>query len=76
MLSKLIGQKIDSPNKLMLSGDCIATVAVGFPELDMSSSDVFSWFRPAQNGLKGDSVVLNDAAQVRAYHLAKSEYEV
>lgn len=44
-LSAALKQKIDSPNRLLVSDNTYASVAVGFPDLD-SFNELHSWPRP------------------------------
>ena len=47
VLSAVLKQKIDSPNRLLVSDNTYASIAVGFPDLD-SFNELHSWPRPKQ----------------------------
>ncbi|KAK6644124.1 hypothetical protein RUM43_000391 [Polyplax serrata] len=68
VLSTVLGQKISSPNRLFVTEECHAAVAVGFPELECSTNDIYCWARPQNvkgwTGAQGESVFLGKASQV------------
>lgn len=68
ILSRMLGEKISAPSRLLLTDDSFATVAVGFPDLDKSTNDLYCWFRqePRRRSLNlmGKSVILNGSSQV------------
>ncbi|KAL0271601.1 UNVERIFIED_CONTAM: hypothetical protein PYX00_008644 [Menopon gallinae] len=64
-LTSLVGETISSPNRLLLSDKCYASLIVGFPELDRSENQVYSWFRSnRERGLKGKSIILKDLNKI------------
>jgi len=49
-----LGETVSSPNTLMVAGGAHAAVAVGFPDLEFSKSEVHAW--PAEDGDRGSNV--------------------
>lgn len=62
----MLGQKLSAPSRLLLTDDSFATVAVGFPDLDKSTNDLYCWFRQEprrrHQGLVGKSVILDKSS--------------
>lgn len=68
VLSKLLEEKISSPNRLFVTDECYAAVSIGFPELESSSNELYCWFKPEGkpewSGLQGKSIFLEKTSQV------------
>jgi hypothetical protein len=65
MLSDALGQKISAPNRILCTNSTYAAVAVGFPELDHTASELYVWPRQERyRGGSATSIILRDCGQV------------
>ncbi|KAF3429906.1 hypothetical protein E2986_02885 [Frieseomelitta varia] len=63
-LSAALKQKIDSPNRLLVSDNIYASIAVGFPDLD-SFNELHCWPRPKQIRSSIPPVFMNNGQVIR-----------
>lgn len=61
LLSKALGQKIDSPNRLLASDFIYAGIFVGFPDLE-NSNEVHFW--PRKDRIKCENTIVTNDGQV------------
>lgn len=74
-LSEALSQKISAPNRLLSTSRSLATIVVGFPELDLSATEVYSWKRDHGIASKSSAaVIMPDIGQVQ--HNALFNYGV
>ena len=64
LLSAALKQKIDSPNRLLVSNNTYATIAVGFPDLD-SFNELHTWPRPKQSRSSAPPVFMDNGQIIR-----------
>lgn len=64
LLSAALKQKIDSPNRLLVSNNTYATIAVGFPDLD-SFNQLHTWPRPKQSRSSAPPVFMDNGQIIR-----------
>jgi hypothetical protein len=65
MLSSVLGQKLNAPNRILCTNKTYAAVVVGFPELDHTVNELYVWPRPAQHrGSTYTAIILRDCGQV------------
>ncbi|KAE8748569.1 hypothetical protein FOCC_FOCC004745 [Frankliniella occidentalis] len=63
-LSEALDQKISAPNRLLSTSKSLATVVVGFPDLDLTASEVYSWKREHGVSSKSTAIVMSDIGQI------------
>lgn len=64
LLSIALKQKIDSPNRLLVSSNTYATIAVGFPDLD-SFNELHTWPRPKQSRSSAPPIFMDNGQIIR-----------
>lgn len=63
-LSEALKQKISAPNRLISTSKSLATIVVGFPDLDLSATDVYAWNRDHGISSKSSPVIMSDIGQL------------
>ena len=58
-LKMALGEKMSSPNTMFSTEGSYANIALGFPELEFSASDIYQWTRPDLPTLGGGSQNVN-----------------
>ncbi|KOC69518.1 Uncharacterized protein KIAA0564 [Habropoda laboriosa] len=64
VLSAALKQKIDSPNRLLVTDNTYASIAVGFPDLD-SFNELHSWPRPESSKSFTPPIVMENGQIIR-----------
>lgn len=67
ILSDALGQKLSAPNRVICTDDTYAAIAVGFPELDRTTNELYAWPRQEKQQKQGGSennVILRDCGQI------------
>lgn len=64
-LSEALSQKISAPNRLLSTSKSLATIVVGFPDLDLSATEVYSVKRDHGIASKSSAVIMPDIGQVQ-----------
>jgi hypothetical protein len=59
-LRQVLGEAVSSPNTLMVNEDSFATLVMGFPELEFSPSEVYSWPKDEESLKMAKQVVPNN----------------
>ncbi|PSN51375.1 von Willebrand factor A domain-containing protein 8, partial [Blattella germanica] len=80
ILSDALGQKLSAPNRIISTNETYAGIVVGFPELDRTSNEVYTWpkqRKQGQSGVFSETVILRDCGQiVRSVTSAQAPKEV
>lgn len=63
-LSESLHQKISAPNRILSTSKSLASIVVGFPDLDISATEVYAWKREHAISSKCPAVILSDIGQV------------
>lgn len=74
-LSAAVGQKIDSPNRLLATDNTYASIAVGFPDLE-SPNEIYCWQRPRRSSSVRDAIVTENGQIVRTVALEEVPDEI
>ena len=65
ILSDALEQKLSAPNRVICTDATHAAIAVGFPELDRTTNELYVWPRDQKKqGSSANTVILRDCGQI------------